>query len=141
MRRFALLFFAVACLLLSGCAALPGGETAKLPQIAERFTEAMRWKDWYGAAKFVETQQRSAFFEQFKEDPDLHVVESMIQGVQTERADGIVEVIYLLEYYRLPSSRIDRWIWKQEWRRQPGGFGKETVWLISNPPPPLPWNE
>lgn len=141
MCRCSLLLFCVICLLLSGCAALPGGEAANLPQIAERFTEAMRWQDWDGAAKYVESQQRSAFFEQFKEDPDLHVVESMIQRVYSDRADGIVKVVYLLEYYRLPSNRIDRWTWKQEWRPQPDRFGKETVWLISNPPPPLPWHE
>lgn len=141
MCRFSLLLLSVACLLLSGCAVLTGGETANLSQIAERFSEAMRWKDWYGAARYVEAEQRPAFLEQFKEDPDLFVVDSQIQNIHPGVTDDGVEVVYLLEYYRLPSSRIDRWIWKQEWRRQPSGFGKEAVWLISDPPPPLPWNE
>ncbi|MBD1400781.1 hypothetical protein [Pelovirga terrestris] len=140
MRRFSLLLFASVCLLLSGCAALTGGETANLPQIAERFTESMRWKDWYGAAKFVETEQRSAFLEQFREDPDLFVVDSQIQNIQPGARDGAAEVVYLLDYYRLPSSRIERWTWVQQWQKQPGRFATEAVWLISNPPPLLPWN-
>ena len=140
MRRSSLLLLLVSCLLLTGCAALTGSKTTNLPQIADRFTEAMRWKDWHGAAKFVESQQRAAFLEQFREDPDLHVVESLIQSVHPDRTDGVVEVVYLLEYYRLPSSRVDRWTWTQEWREQPGRFAAETVWLITNPPPPLPWN-
>ncbi len=140
MRRFSLLLLSVACLLLTGCAALSGGETANLPQIGDRFSEAMRWKDWYGAARFVEAEQRTAFLEQFKEDPDLFVVDSQIQNIQSGATDGIAEILYQLEYYRLPSSRIERWSWTQEWQKQPGRFTAETVWLISNPPPPLPWN-
>jgi len=140
MHRFSLLLLSMACLLLSGCAALTGGETANLPQIADRFTEAMRWKDWYGAAKFVEAKQRAAFLEQFKEDPDLFVVDSQIQNIQPGAGAGTAESVYQLEYYRLPSSRIERWTWTQEWQQQPGRFYAETVWLINNPPPPLPWN-
>ncbi|MBW6509721.1 MAG: hypothetical protein K0A94_09285 [Desulfuromonadales bacterium] len=140
MRRFSLLSFSIVCLLLSGCAALTGGETASLPQIAERFTEAMRWKDWYGAAKYVEAEQRAAFLEQFKEDPDLFVVDSQIQNIHPGATDGVAEVAYQLDYYRLPSSRIERWTWVQQWQKQPGRFAAERVWLVSNPPPPLPWN-
>ncbi len=140
MRRFLLLLLFVACLLLSGCAALTGGETAYLPQIADRFTEAMRWKDWHGAVKFMEPEQRAVFLAQFKEDPDLHIVDSQIRNIQPGDEEGSAEVVYLLEYYRLPSARIEGWTWTQQWRRQPGRFAAETVWLISNPPPPLPWN-
>ncbi len=140
MSRFLLFLLFVQCLLLSGCAALTGGETANLPKIADRFTEAMRWKDWYGAAKLVEPEQRTAFLEQFKEDPDLFVVDSRIQNIHPGTDEGTAEVVYQLEYYRLPSSRIERWSWKQEWKKQPGRFTTETVWLISNPPPSLPWN-
>ena len=140
MRRFSLLLFFVACLLMSGCAALTGGETANLPQIADRFTEAMRWKDWYGAAQFMEPDQREAFLAQFKEDPDLHIVDSQIRNIQPGDEEGIAEIVYLLEYYRLPSARIEGWTWTQQWRRQPSRFAAETVWLISNPPPLLPWN-
>jgi hypothetical protein len=140
MRRFSLLILFVACLLLSGCAALTGGETANLPQLTERFSEAMRWKDWYGAAIYVEAEQRSAFLEQFKEDPDLFVVDSQIQNIRPGVTDDAAEVVYQLEYYRLPSNRIDRWTWVQQWQKQPGRFAAEAVWLINNPPPLLPWN-
>ena len=141
MRQFSLLLPPFACPLLTGCAALTGGETANLPQTADRFSEAMRWKDWYGAAKFVEVGQRSTFLEQFKEDPDLFVVDSQIQNIHPGAAAGLAEVVYQLEYYRLPSSRIERWTWTQQWQKQPGRFAAETVWLISNPPPSLPWNK
>jgi hypothetical protein len=140
MRQLLLLIFTLACLLLSGCAVLTGGETANLPQTAERFTEAMRWKDWYGAAMYVAAQQRPAFLEQFKEDPDLFVVDSQVRNIHPGSIDGDAEVVYQLEYYRLPSSRVERWTWVQQWQKQPGRFAAEAVWLISNPPPLLPWN-
>lgn len=139
MRRLLLLLI-VACLLLSGCAALTGGETANLPKLTEGFSEAMRWKDWYGAATFVEAEQRPAFLAQFKEDPDLFVVDSQIQNIQPGATEGVAEVVYQLEYYRLPSSRIERWTWIQQWQKQPGHFAVEAVWLINKPPPLLPWN-
>ena len=139
MRCFLLLSLVAVFLMLTGCAALTGTKTASLPQITDRFAEAMRWKDWHGAARFVEPEQRDAFLEQFKEDPDLHVVDSHIRNIQPGAEEGIAEVVYLLKYYRLPSTRIDEWIWTQQWRQQSSRFYEEGVWLISNPPPPLPW--
>lgn len=140
MCRFLLLAILLVLLLVPGCATLSGGETANLPQLADRFTEAMRWKDWHGAARFVDSQQRNAFLEQFKEDPDLQVVDSQIRNIQPGTEEGLVEVVYVLEYYRLPSNRIKEWTWTQEWRQQSSRFYAESVWLISNQPPPLPWN-
>ncbi len=140
MRHFLLLLFFVAGLSLSGCATLTGGETANLPELTDRFSEAMRWQDWHGAAKFVTAEQRSVFLDQFKEDPDLYVVDSEVLHIFPGAAEGTAEVVYQLQYYRLPSSRIERWKWTQKWQRQPGRLVAETLWLISNPPPPFPWN-
>lgn len=136
--RFFLLLMA-AGLLLSACAGPIGKGTSTLPLLSDRFNEAMRWQDYRGAAIFLEPQLRAQFLNQFQEDKDLHVVDSQVQNVSFDPDQSQAQVTYLLEYYRLPSTRIDRWIWQQQWRRQPGKLTEKTTWLIHNEPPPLPW--
>lgn len=136
-----LLLLTVLFLFLCACAGPLGTGSSNLPQLTDRFSEAMRWQDYPGAAQFLEPQPRTAFLAQFQEDADLHVVDSSIKSVNPGKEEGFVEVTYQLDYYRLPSTRIDRWNWTQEWRRQPGKVGKEAIWLISNLPPALPWSD
>ena len=128
-------------LLLGGCAVLSGKDSASLPIIAERFSEAMRWQDYPSAARFVEPQFRDSFLEQFSEDRDLFVVDSRVEPAQVDPEGGRAEAVYLLEYFRLPSNRVMRWTWTQDWVRQSPGAPGETLWLIGNAPPPLPWRE
>ena len=126
--------------LLAACAgSTSGGATPDKP--SEGFSESMRWADFSGAAAFVAPEVRDAFLEQFQEDDDLHIVDSSVSSVGVGQDPKQVEVLYVMEYYRLPSSRIKKWRWKQQWRLIKDEASKSEIWLIDNKPPPLPWRE
>ncbi len=134
--RFIVTFLA-ALLLLPACAGTldtgPG-----LPVISNQFSEAMRWQDYIGAGNFLGSDVRSEFLNQFQQDEDLRVVESRIVSVGLKSDADIVVADYELEYYRLPSMRVKKWHWAQEWQLQSQKGLKTGVWLITNSPPPLP---
>ncbi|SDZ74883.1 hypothetical protein SAMN05660420_00106 [Desulfuromusa kysingii] len=112
-----------------------------LDTVSQGFSESMRWSDYPGAAAYVHPDVRGAFLEQFKEDEDLHIVESGVISVVMDPSAGRADAVYVLEYYRLPSSRIKKWRWEQQWRLIQEKMTKPGVWLIENEPPMLPWNQ
>ena len=122
---------------LTGCfgAADPG---PGLPALLEQFTEAMRWKDYQGAARHLQPEVQGSFLELFREDEDLMVVDSRILRVDLHGKEGWAEAEYQLEYYYLPSSRIKKWLWTQRWK-QAENITKPGIWLIENAPPAVPW--
>ena len=134
---FSLLFL---CLLLTGCLGTvdvgPG-----LDKISLGFSESMRWRDYPNAAGYVHPDVRGAFLMQFQEDEDLHVVDSRISSVDMYQGEGRADAVYVMEYYRLPSSRIKKWRWEQQWRLVQEKVTKPGVWLIENEPPVLPWRQ
>ncbi len=133
-----LLILMLFCPLLAACIG-PVDTGPGLPKIIQRFSESMRWQDYPGAAMYLQQQVRDAFLEQFKEDADLHVVDSRIMSVDLHEDKGWADAEYVLEYYRLPSTRIKKWSWTQHWRLVQEEMMKSGVWLIENAPPPLPW--
>ncbi len=128
------------CLLLSACLGTvdmgPG-----LDKISAGFSESMRWQDFPGAAVYVHPDVRAAFLDQFQKDEDLHIVESQILSIDMTGGKGQASAVYEMEYYRLPSSRIKKWQWQQQWRFVQEKMTKPGVWLIENEPPALPWKE
>ncbi len=112
-----------------------------LDKISQGFSESMRWGDFRNAAAYVHPDVRDAFQEQFTEDGDLHIVDSRIQSVDLVSHEGRADAVHVLEYYRLPSSRIKQWRWEQRWRLIQEKLTKPGVWLIENEPPPLPWKQ
>ncbi|MCF6266104.1 MAG: hypothetical protein L3J57_06115 [Desulfuromusa sp.] len=128
------------CLLLNACLGTvdvgPG-----LAEISQGFSESMRWSDYPNAAAYVQPDARAAFLDKFQEDADLHVVDSHILSIDMYKHEGQADAVYEMEYYRLPSSRIKKWRWKQQWRLFQEKLTKPGVWLIENEPPALPWRE
>lgn len=114
---------------------------AKQDKVSEGFSEAMRWSDFQGAAAYVNLRVRGAFMEQFPEDDDLHIVDSSISSVELGQDEERVDVVYVMEYYHLPSSKIKKWRWTQQWRLIKKNDSDSGAWLIDNEPPPLPWRE
>jgi hypothetical protein len=112
-----------------------------LPQISSNFSESMRWSDFRTAALYLQPQVKEVFLEQFHEDPDLHIVDSRMVSVELNEAKDRARAEYVLEYYRLPSSRVKKWYWQQQWALAPGKLAKAGTWLIQNAPPELPWQE
>ncbi len=114
---------------------------AKQDKVSEGFSESMRWSDFQGAAAYVNLRVRGAFMEQFPEDDDLHIVDSSISSVELGQDEERVDVVYVMEYYHLPSSKIKKWRWTQQWRLIKKNDSDSGAWLIDNEPPPLPWRE
>jgi hypothetical protein len=137
MKRF--LFCWLALLpLLGACVGLvdqgPG-----VDESTYHFTEAMRWRDYAAAARFVEPQAQPEFSACFpRDDEDLRIVESRLETLNVKEDQQSAEADYVLEYYRLPSSRVKKWRWTQHWRLRREKPDKPGVWLIVNAPPPLP---
>ena len=135
-QRFLLLL----SLLLSACLGAVANSPG-LPQTSSHFSESMRWSDFRTAAQYLQPQLRESFLEQFREDADLHVVDSRMTSVELNEAENRAEAEYVMEYYRLPSSRVKKWFWQQQWILIPGEMTKPDIWLIGNAPPELPWQE
>ncbi|MCW8892319.1 MAG: hypothetical protein OQK50_03490 [Deltaproteobacteria bacterium] len=130
----------LASFLLSACLGPVAGGPG-LPKTSEGFSESMRWRDYQSAALYLQPEARSVFLEQFKPDEDLHVVDSRILKVDLHEKEGSAEAEYMLEYYRLPSTRIKKWYWTQRWTLIQEKMTKSGAWLIENAPPALPWNQ
>lgn len=135
-----LLLLILLCPLLTACLGAvdmgPG-----LDKVSSGFSESMRWRDYPGAGVYVHPDVRGAFLDQFQEDADLHVVESRIVSIDMTPGEGRANAVYKMEYYRLPSSRIKKWQWEQQWRLVQEKMTKPGVWLIENEPPTLPWKQ
>ena len=131
------LILASIVLLLSACVG-PLDQGPGLERASRGFSEAMRWQDFHGAARFLESAQQEAFFEQFAENSDLHVVDSWFRTIEVDQAAGTAEAEYLLKYYLLPSNRVRTWSWSQEWRLIRGKMTKPGIWMITAAPPPFP---
>ena len=125
---------------LSACLA-PIDVGPGLAKISQEFSESMRWQDYPSAAAYLQQDIRDAFLKQFREDEDLHVVDSRILSVDLHKNEGWADAEYVLEYYRLPSTRIKKWRWEQHWRLIKEKLTKPGVWLIENAPPAFPWNQ
>lgn len=112
-----------------------------LPELTDEFSEAMRWKDFSTAAGYLSPDVREDFNAKFMEDKDLYIVGSKFRNVNIHPGEQYAEALYILEYYRLPSSRIKEWRWTQRWQLINEGMTKADVWRISNPPPEVPWQQ
>lgn len=137
-RRFIVL--AAVVLLLTSCLN-PVDVGIGLPKTSKGFCESMRWSDFQTASLYMIPAEQSAFLDRFQEDEDLKIVNSRVVKVDLNEDDGVAEVLYQMDYYRLPSNRIKKWQWTQRWVLIRESRGTSNVWLIENAPPVLPWTE
>ena len=108
-----------------------------LQATSSRFCEAMRWRDFVGAANLLLPTSRELFLQQFQ-DENLHVVESRVVSVALDESTTGASAEYVMEYYRLPSNRIKKWRWQQQWQLAPPPNATTRLWLIHNDPPAFP---
>ena len=129
----------VLLLLTGGCFQTPQ-MGPDLPELTDDFCEAMRWKDFTSAAGYMTPEVRDDFTQKFIDDKDLYIVGSKIRNVTLHVDEQWAEALYILEYYRLPSSRIKEWRWSQRWEVVgDGGVTHADIWQISEVAPPVPW--
>ena len=107
-------------------------------ELSAHFVQAMRWKDFTGASKFVVEGERDAFLEQFPRNKDLHMVDARYERIALNEEAGEAESILNIEYYLLPSPTIREWRWTQQWSRIDGEFPTGSFWQIQSPPPEFP---
>lgn len=135
--RFLILL--VLTLIFSGCASMKDIDPAEdLGTRSDTFSEAMRWKDFEGAARYLTADAKEEFLEQFTEDDKLHIVDSIIKKLEISDELDSADAEYVMEYYRLPSSRVKKWSWTQQWTLIEK---EEKTWQIENAPPQLPWKK
>ncbi len=129
-------------LALTGCAGTEKyNPTTDFVLTTNNFCEALRWKDFFGASRYVVPAAQEEFLAQFEEDPDLFVVDSRVKKIDLEKKENGAEVVYEMEYYHLPSSRVRTWTWTQEWILIREKTLKQGVWLIEKAPPEVPWKK
>ncbi len=133
MKRF---YFLTLLVLLNACA-MPANFGPDLEQSSSNFSEAMRWRDYVGAAYFLEVAARDNFLQQFQND-NLFVGDSRITGMTLEESLDSATADYLLEYYLLPSNQIRKWHWRQQWQLPEKKTASASFWRIVNPPPTFP---
>jgi len=124
-------------LLLGACTKI-AEQSSDFGKISNHFVESVRWKDFQGAAKFLEEDQREAFLQQFPRNKDLHMVDARFEQVEVNEETGEAETVLFVEYYMLPSVTIKEWRWTQQWQRLSGKFPQEGFWLIQDAPPDFP---
>lgn len=134
--RFIIFVICSALLVLPACTG-PLDTGPGLDVISDGFCAAMRWRDFIGAGNYLKEDVRNDFLDQFQQDEDLHVVDSRIEQIKLNSETGIAEADYRLEYYRLPSMRVKKWQWTQQWQLISQEALKASVWQIINRPPPL----
>ncbi len=140
MRNFLILLLPL--LLLTAClSSLTTMDTGPgIDKISTDFSESMRWSDFTTAAGYLDSDAREVFLEQFVADDDLRIVDSSFLSIRASK-EGDTSAVYILEYYRLPSGTVKKWRWEQQWQLVAGDVSTGGVWLIQNPPPPLPWKK
>lgn len=134
-----LLLLLALALILPGCAMMNDFDASEdLGTRTSTFSEAMRWKDFQGASRYLTPDAKLLFLEQFTEDDNLHIVDSTINKLELSDELDSAEIEFVLEYYRLPSSKVQKWTWTQEWTLIEK---EEQTWQIENAPPELPWKK
>lgn len=139
-RTGTILWLLAVVLLLSACL----GKVDQRPSLlrtSESFAEAMRWSDYRNAARFMRLPASQLFLEKFADEVDLHIVDSQIVDLQFSADQRRADVIYRMEYYRLPSTRLQTWTWTQQWTLPVPQGDEKDVWLIESAPVTLPWEE
>ena len=132
--RFLLLLL---CLFSLASCARPLDPASDLMDDAKHFRDAMRWQDYVGAGRHMRDDVRPQLMEMFQENDDLRIVDSAIYRVDLAPEGGSAEIEYHMQYYRLPSMRVEKWNWLQQWQLQPGKGMNKGMWLIVNSPPTL----
>ena len=82
-------------LALTGCAGTEKyNPTTDFVLTTNNFCEALRWKDFFGASRYVVPAAQEEFLAQFEEDPDLFVVDSRVKKIDLEKKENGAEVVY-----------------------------------------------
>lgn len=137
MRKNSILMVLLSLLLLTGCARKidfgPGYDN-----LSQSFLQAMRWKDFQGAAAYLKDGDQQKLLDSFDKFEDLHIVDAEYQYSRLNKKAGTAESELILKYYLLPSTRIKNWEWKIDWALIPIDTKQRGTWQVQNAPPTFP---
>lgn len=124
---------------LAGCSGLQMDTPNKSFEAENRdFLQRLRWKDIPGAAKHVSKPRRKAFRDHFGGQDDLNIADVRLESADFTKDGEEVESVVVVEYYRLPSTRVQTHRYEVRWtffdQDQPTPVG----WQITSDIPPLP---
>jgi len=136
MKRLGWLLVLVA-LLLGGCGGL-FRPAAEWPRVGDEFINRLRWRDYAGAAALVDESQRTAFLAWPAALSEVQPVDARLESYVLKDEDKRAEAVAVLDYYRLPSARVQSWRMHQQWEYQGGGALTPGTWRLVAPLPNLP---
>ena len=123
--------------LVSGCAQKidlgPGYD-----RMSKDFLQAMRWKDFQGAAAYLKAEDRQKLLSSFNESRDLYIVDAEYQYSRLDKQAGTAESELTLKYYLLPSTKVIDWTWKIDWVLIPVDSKQRGSWQVQGAPPDFP---
>jgi len=106
---------------------------------SQHFLQAMRWKDYRGAAvHFKEKEEGLRLLEYFEAARDLNIVEAEYLYSHYNKADQTATSKLLLKYYLLPSTRIREWSWEMKWELLAADAKQPGTWQILEAPVDYP---
>jgi hypothetical protein len=136
-NRYFLLLVVTLLIFGGGCAQKidlgPGYE-----RMSKDFLQAMRWKDFQGAAEYLDEGVRAQFLESFDKSEDLNIVEAEYRYSRLDKKNGTAASELILKYYLLPSTRVQDWAWKIDWTLIPVDTKQRGSWQVQGAPPAFP---
>ncbi len=137
MKKFFYLLFFMVFLMQPGCAKKvdlgPGYD-----KTSKQFLQAMRWKDFQGAAGYLKVDDRQKLLDSFENLKDLNIVEADFHYSRLNKEEQTAKSKIVLKYYLLPSTRIKEWSWEMDWLLIPAGTKKLGAWQVQSAPPQFP---
>lgn len=125
-------------LLLGGCGGGLFSPVSEWPRVGDDFVHRLRWRDYTGAGAYVDESQRSNFLAWTTALEALQPVDGGLESFVFTEQGRRAEAVAFLDYYRLPSARIERWRMVQRWEYQGGGRFTPGNWRLVAPLPELP---
>lgn len=124
-------------LLLGGCGVViqPGKE---FTLTSRDFAQRLRWMDVSGTARHMLPEYAEEYRQRFMGREDLHLVDVRFETIEFLEDGRRAEAQVVLEYYLLPSLKVKKFRFTQQWaylgedRYHPG------IWTITSPFPPFP---
>ncbi|PNU21711.1 hypothetical protein C2E25_00325 [Geothermobacter hydrogeniphilus] len=126
---------------LVGCAGFGGAlETPRKTFESDNvdFMQRLRWKDINGAAQHVAKPRRKAFRDLFVDQDDLKITDVRLDSVEFSEGGEEVDSTIVIEYYRLPSTRVRTRCYELHWTFFNADQPTPVGWQITSDIPPIP---
>lgn len=106
--------------------------------VGDDYLQRLRWQDYNGVARYLIPAERQPFLDQWGDQTDLHLTEARFDSLEFFEQGRRARTRLTLDYYRLPSTVIQRLRLDQDWEYRMGSRTRPGQWLITSPFPPAP---